>query len=133
MTTFFFTANAFTFNFNIFFKLYINKLEKVNPIFHKYFTTNELLWQEGLYTDFLQKKIADSWIKKFLISASYLFNEKLIFDLIIKFFINCILIPFHKFSIFEFNSLANLLFAVISILIFFYFIYMYVYIFTLFF
>lgn len=133
MSTFFFASNAFIFNSKIALHLFFNKIEKINNILFKFFITNEILWQEGFYTDFLQKKIADNWIKKFLINASYLFNEKLIFDLIIKFFINCILIPFHKFSIFEFNSLANLLFITISILMFFYFIYMYVYVLILFF
>lgn len=133
MSILFFTVNIFVFNSNVFFKFFTDKLEKINITLHKYFIINELLWQEGFYTDFLQKKIADNWIKKFLIGASYLFNEKLVFDAIIKFFINSILVPFHKFSIFEFNSLANLLFAVISVLIFFYFIYAYIYISVLFF
>jgi len=41
--------------------------------------------------DFLQKKIADNWTKKFLIYSSYLFNEKLLFDKVIRFYLNLVI------------------------------------------
>lgn len=92
-----------------------------------YYSLNELIWQEGLLIDFLQKKIADNWIKKFLIYSSYLFNEKLLFDKIIKFFLNLIIWPAHKLSIFDFNNTANILFMTVFFFIIFIFIFVYFY------
>jgi hypothetical protein len=92
-----------------------------------YYSLNELIWQEGLLIDFLQKKIADNWIKKFLIYSSYLFNEKLLFDKIIRFFLNLIIWPAHKLSIFDFNNTANILFMTVFFFIIFIFIFVYFY------
>ena len=72
---------------NIKLEISFNFLLKINFLFN-YFFINELIWQEGLLIDFLQKKIIDNWIKKFLIYSSYLFNECLVFETIIKFYLN---------------------------------------------
>jgi hypothetical protein len=56
-----------------------------------YFLLNELIWQEGLLIDFLQKKFADNWIKKFLIYSSYLFNERVVFDKVIRFYLDLVI------------------------------------------
>jgi hypothetical protein len=91
---------------------------------HQYFLLNELIWQEGLLIDFLQKKTLDNWLKKFVIYSGYLFNEKLVFDNLIKFYLNLIIYPLTKFSIFELNNVSNLIFAHVIIFIFiFFFIY----------
>nr|AEV66648.1 hypothetical protein [Oxytricha trifallax] len=75
-----------------------------------FYTKNELIWQEGLLIDFLQKKSFDNWTKKFLIFSSYLFNEKLVFDKVVKFFINLILVPFQSFFTFDNVSISNFFF-----------------------
>lgn len=82
-----------------------------------FYKKNELIWQEGLLIDFLQKKSFDNWVKKFLIYSSYLFNEKLIFDKIVKFFINLIISPFQRFFLFESISVSN--FFLINIIFYF--------------
>jgi hypothetical protein len=96
-----------------------------------YFKLNELLWQEGLLLDFLQKKIVDNWMRKFLIFSSFLFNEKLIFDSIIKFFLNLVIWPGHKFFIFEFFNISNLFFFIFLFFILFFFIFFYFFLFLL--
>jgi hypothetical protein len=121
--SFFSAVNVISFNNSTLAPLLFKKVENLNKLLTKFYLTNENLWLEGLYVDFLQKKFIDNWIKKFLIGASYLFSEKLVFEALIKFFINQIITPFHKFSIFEFNSLANLLFITIFILLLFYILY----------
>ena len=78
--------------------------------FTNYYLLTEKLWQEGLFIDFLQKKVLDNWVKKFLISSSYLFNERMIFEKIIRFYLDFFIWPLHKFSIFEFNNVGGLLF-----------------------
>ena len=72
----------------------------------KFFFLNELIWQEGFLFDFLQKKLTDSWIRKFLIYSAYLFNERLVFDKIIRFYLDLIIWPSHFLSIFESTNVA---------------------------
>jgi hypothetical protein len=74
---------------------------------------NDLIWQEGLLIDFLQKKITDNWIRRFLINSAYLFNERVLFDRFVRFYLDLIIWPLHTISIFEFNNVANTLFAIL--------------------
>jgi hypothetical protein len=90
----------------------INFLFK-SQIILRYFHLNELIWQEGLLIDFLQKKIIDNWIRRFLISSAYLFNERFLFDKIVRFYLDLIIWPLHSFSIFEFNNVSNILFIIL--------------------
>ena len=111
---------------NIKLEISFNFLLKINFLFN-YFFINELIWQEGLLIDFLQKKIIDNWIKKFLIYSSYLFNECLVFETIIKFYLNSIIKLFSKFFIFEFNNVSGIFF--ITLLFFFIFFYFFLFFF----
>jgi hypothetical protein len=76
-----------------------------------YYILNELIWQEGLMLDFLQKKIIDNWLKKFVIYSANLFSERVIFEKIIKFYLDLLIWPMHKLFIFEFNNVGGLLFV----------------------
>lgn len=51
---------------------------------------SDLIWQEGFLIDFTQKKVIDKWVRKFLAHSSYLFSERVLFDLIVKVYINFI-------------------------------------------
>lgn len=88
-------------------ELNINFLQKMYFLFY-YYLLNDLLWQEALILDFLQKKIINNWTQKFLIISSYLFNERVIFDVIIKFFLNLFIWPLHQLFIFQINNISNL-------------------------
>ena len=100
-------------------------------ILNKFFYINDLFWQEGLFFDFLQKKIIDNWLKKFIIHSANLSNERLVFDKIIKFFLNLIIWPMHKIFIFDFNNIGNILFILIYLFILFFLIIFFNYFFFL--
>ena len=82
------------------------------PKFYKY---TDLIWQDGLIIDFLQKKFADRFIRTFLIYSSYLFSERVLFDFVTRFYIDAIVWPTTKVSALEAPSVASL-FAVTLLL-----------------
>jgi len=84
-----------------------------------YFQRSELIWQEGLLLDFLQKKkkVIDKWTRKFLIISTYLVNERLFFDWAIRFYVDLVIWPGHRNTIFEFLSIGTTLFALTLFLV----------------
>jgi hypothetical protein len=94
----------------------------------QYFRLNEQIWQEGLLIDFLQKKTIDNWLKKFVIHSANLFNERLAFDQIVKFYLNLFIWPMHKIFIFELNNVSNLLLINLFLFFFLFFFFAYIYI-----
>lgn len=110
--------NIFLFKTNSILLYLNNAFTSKTSFLFLFYKKNELIWQEGLLIDFLQKKSFDVWTKKFLIYSSYLFNERLVFDKIVKFFINLVILPFQKIFIFELTSVANFFF--INIITFFF-------------
>ncbi len=127
----FFFYNYLTYNFknlkNTYLTIFLNKFYFIS----NYYILNELIWQEGFLLDFLQKKSTDIWIKKFLIFSAYLFNERLVFDKIIRFYLDLIIWPAHKLFVFEFNNISNTLFITIFFFIFFTFFLFFFYFFLL--
>jgi len=101
---------------NLFNELISNFLEKT-VFLRNYFILNDLIWQDGFLIDFLQKKVVDKWMRKFLIYSAYLFNERLVFDYVVRFFIDLIVWPGHKNTIFEFNNVSNTLLITLFLLI----------------
>jgi hypothetical protein len=81
-----------------------------------YFRLNDLLWQEGFFIDFVQKKSFDKFLKKFLIFSAYTFSERYVFDKVTKFYIDLILWFSTKQSIYEFNNIANTLMIVVGLI-----------------
>lgn len=128
---FFIFYNNLIYNFNKIKTDYLNNFIYKTYFLFNYFLLNELIWQEGLLMDFLQKKVADNWIKKFLIYSSYLFNERLVFDKVIRFYLDLIIWPMHKLFIFEFNNVSNTLSITIFFFIFFLFFFIFFYFFLL--
>lgn len=96
-----------------------------------YYVLNDLLWQEGLLFDFLQKKSLDNWIKKFVIYSANLFSERLVFDRVVRFYLDLIIWPMHKLFTFEFNNVANMLFITVFLFFLFFFIFLFFYVFLL--
>jgi hypothetical protein len=127
----FFFYNYFIFNFFLLKKTIINDFFHKTYFLKRYFILNDLIWQEGLLIDFLQKKIIDNWVKKFLIYSSYLFNERLVFDKITRFYLDLIIWPMHKLFIFEFNNVSSTLLIIFFFFIFFFFIFSFFYLFHL--
>ena len=83
----------------------------------KYYSRNEIIWVDGFLFDFLQKKSADLWIRKFVIYTGFLFSERLVFDSVVRVYLDNILWPLHYFGSLEANNVLEML----LINIFFYF------------
>ncbi len=87
-------------------------------LLNRFYLLNELIWQDALLLDFLQKKTINKWAQKFLITSAYLFNERLVFDFLIRFGLDFFLIPLQKLSIFEVSNIINLLNWLITLILF---------------
>lgn len=104
--------NNHWFNLNLFKKLFISLWLKVNfnsKFLYLYYVRNENLWLEGFLFDFLQKKSADIWVRKFVIYTGFLFSERLVFDSIIKLYIDYVIWSMHKITIFEVSNVFEML------------------------
>ena len=97
----------------------------VVSFFHKtlflsrFYLLSELIWQDAFLIDFAQKKTLNKWTQKFLTVSSYLFNERLVFDFIVRFVLDFFLIPLQKLSVFEVSNTSNLLTWLFGLFIFF--------------
>ena len=79
-----------------------------------YYVRNELVWVDGFLFDFLQKKTADLWIRKFVIYTGFLFSERLVFENVVRVYLDNLIWPASSISFFEASNaselLANILF-----------------------
>lgn len=82
-----------------------------------YYHRNELLWVDGFLLDFLQKKSVDLWLRKFVIYTGFILSERLVFEFIVRVYLDFLLWPLHYNSILETSSVTEML----AINIFFYF------------
>lgn len=124
-----YNINIYTFTIiNLF---YLNFFLKNIKIIYNYYTLSELIWQEGFLIDFLQKKSADNWIKKFVIFSGNLFNEKLMFDNVVKFYLTTVVYPLKNFFVFELTNISNLIFINVFIFIFIFFIFILAHVFLI--
>jgi len=98
-----------------------------------YYILNDLIWQDGFLIDFLQKKVVDKWMRKFLIYSAYLFNERLVFDYVVRFYIDLIVWPTYRINIYEFNNVSSTLLVTLFLLIVLFLIFSLVYVSLLFF
>lgn len=96
--------NSFLLNF-------INKASFLT-IFYK---RNELIWNDGLLIDFLQKKSADLYIRKFVIFTGFIFSERFIFEIVIKLYLDNLIWPSHKLSIFESSNVLEMLSFILAL------------------
>lgn len=78
---------------------------------------NDCIWQEGLLIDWLQKRIFDKWVRRFLVHSAYLVSERVLFDLVVRFYIDYVVWPTHRYSIFDFRSIANTLLHILVFLV----------------
>ena len=84
----------------------------------KYYEQNDLLWQEGFFLDFVQKKVLDKWIRRFVLHSTNLFSENFIFDYVVRFYIDLIVWSGTKTFIFEFTNISSLFLATLLPFIF---------------
>ena len=92
-----------------FYRLNAKLLNHIVTILPLYYRLSSLLWEDGLLIDFLQKKILDKWVRQFLINSANIFNERIVFKFLIKFYIDFVLLPQNLYSYFEVRNIASLL------------------------
>lgn len=78
-----------------------------------YYTRSENLWNDGFLFDFLQKKTADAWIRRFVIYTGFLFSERLVFDYVVRIYLDNLIWPLHNISIFETSNVSEMLLNVL--------------------
>jgi hypothetical protein len=90
----------------------------VNTFFiSRYYALNDLLWQDGFLFDFLQKKFIDKWLRKFVVYSGYIYSERLLFDWVIRFYLDLIIWSGQKKNLFEFSNVGFTLTTLITLLI----------------
>lgn len=82
-----------------------------------YYSRNDLIWADGFLFDFLQKKSTDVWLRKFIIYTGYIFSERMVFDHVVRIYLENIIWPLHFVGIMEVENVIEMF----SILLFFYF------------
>lgn len=88
---------------------YLRLFLSLSSFLPRYYRLNDLMWQDGLLIDFLQKKVVDKWIRKFLVCSSYLFSERTLFKFVVRFYIDTVVMPFSWGMIFETSNVAAML------------------------
>ena len=74
------------------------------------------MWQDGFLFDFLQKKTADAWVRRFVIYTGFLFSERLVFDSVVRLYLDNLIWPGHDNNLFEVSNVSEMLTSVIFIL-----------------
>lgn len=69
-----------------------------------YFARAHKMWQEGLYSDHLQKKVVDKFVRKVIIFSNNLFGEGLVFRRTVDAYWTLITSPTFTRVVFPFNS-----------------------------
>jgi hypothetical protein len=82
-----------------------------------YYTRNENMWGDGFLFDFLQKKTADAWVRRFVIYTGFLFSERLVFDSVVRIYLDNLIWPGHHYSTFEANNVSEMLSIVIFLIL----------------
>ena len=78
-----------------------------------YYVRSENVWNDGFLFDFLQKKTADAWIRRFVIYTGFLFSERLVFDYVVRIYLDNLIWPLHYVSIFETVNVSEMLLNVL--------------------
>jgi hypothetical protein len=106
---------AMSVNYKLRFSLRILWFNSVNvsSFLSIYYRRNELLWVDGFLFDFLQKKTADLWIRKFLIYTGFLFSERLVFESVVRVYLDNLIWPMHHNSYFEASNVSEMLLVIL--------------------
>lgn len=118
MTPFIKKYNQLIVRLKTFTLLLLSQLISLTSSLSSYYSINNLLWQDGLIIDFLQKKIMDKWIRRFLIVSSYLFNEKIMFNFVVRFYIDFVVWPMTFKGPFTVSNVGSLLSFLIVVTLF---------------
>ena len=78
-----------------------------------YYTRTDNTWLDGYLLDFLQKKTVDFWLRNYVIFTGFLFSERLVFDTVIRLYINYFIQILQAYNIFETTNVASILNTII--------------------
>jgi len=98
-------------------RLLVSKLILKTSFIPVYYRRSELVWLDGFLFDFLQKKSTDTWLRKFVINTGYIFSERMVFDQVVRVYLDNIIWPLHYIGALETDNVSEML----STLIFLYF------------
>jgi hypothetical protein len=94
-----------------------NKFIEQSTFITTYYTRNENIWGDGFLFDFLQKKTADAWVRRFVIYTGFLFSERLVFDSVVRIYLDNLIWPGHSYSTFEVSNVSEMLSIVIFLIL----------------
>lgn len=83
----------------------------------QYYSRNENMWNDGFLFDFLQKKTADAWVRRFVIFTGFLFSERVVFEFIVRIYLDNLIWVLHNKSIFESSNTSEMLTTTIFLLL----------------
>lgn len=75
------------------------------------------MWNDGFLFDFLQKKTADAWVRRFVIFTGFLFSERVVFEFIVRIYLDNLIWVLHNKSIFESSNTSEMLTTTIFLLL----------------
>jgi len=88
--------------------VWLEFISKINFL-AKYISRNDLIWSDGFLFDFLQKKTADLWMRKFLIYTGFLFSERLVFEYVVRIYTDYLVLPTTKYFYLELPNVSSVL------------------------
>jgi len=74
----------------------------------------------GFYSTFYKKKSLDVWLRKFVVNTGYIFSERMVFDQVVRLYLDNLVWPLHYVGSLETDNVSEML----SITIFLYFFFM---------
>lgn len=96
--------------------LWLNLISKINFI-RIFYVRNENMWSDGFLFDFLQKKTADAWVRRFVIYTGFLFSERVVFEFVVRIYLDNLIWPLHTKSIFESSNTSEMLTTTIFLIL----------------
>jgi len=75
------------------------------------------MWNDGFLFDFLQKKTADAWVRRFVIFTGFLFSERVVFEFVVRIYLDNLIWVLHSKSIFESSNTSEMLTTTIFLLL----------------
>lgn len=93
-----------------------SSIQKLNFL-PKFYIRNENMWNDGFLFDFLQKKSADAWVRRFVIYTGFLFSERVVFEFVVRIYLDNFIWNLHSKSIFESSNTSEMLTTTIFIIL----------------
>jgi len=110
-------STLFNKNFKQVYTVFWDKFISKSLFLTTFYTRSENMWQDGFLFDFLQKKTADAWVCRFVIYTGFLFSERLVFDSVVRVYLDNLIWPGHDKSIFETSNVSEMLTSLIFLLL----------------